>query len=140
MCVCVYVCSFIKTKFMAVGSGLCDADTVPVVVGASSVDHVDSFRYLGLFVHTTGRSSRDIASRISAASKAFGALRQPVFKNGHLSVSTKRNIFSACVLSLLLYGAECWVPLQRDVRRLSSFYHSCIHFILGITKKDVGCD
>ena len=81
---------------------LCDADTVPVVVGASSVDHVDSFRYLGSFVDTAGRSSCDIASRISAASKAFGALLQPVFKNGHLSLSNKRHIFSACVLSLLL--------------------------------------
>ena len=38
---------------------------------------------------------------------------------------------------MLLYGAECWVPLQRDVRRLSSSYTSCIRSILGITRRDI---
>ena len=38
---------------------------------------------------------------------------------------------------MLLYGAECWVPLHRDVHRLSSFYTSCVRSILGITRRDI---
>ncbi len=129
--------SFTKTKFMAIGVGLCEAEKLPVVIGDSTVEHVDAFRYLGSQVDSTGRSSLDICTRVATASKAFGALRQPVFKNVHLSIATKRHVFSACVLSLLLYSSECWVPLQQDVRRLSSYYNRCIRSILGISKKDV---
>ena len=122
---------------MAVGTGLGEADKAPITIGASQIDHMDVFRYLGSHIDDTGRSSYDIGMRIAAASKAFGALREPVFTNPHLSTRTKHLVFGACVLSVLLYGSECWVPLQRDVRRLSAFYNGCIRSILGIRKSDV---
>ena len=43
-------------------------------------------------------------------------------------------VFNAYVLSLLLYGSECWAPLQCDIRRLSSFHMRGIRSILGITQ------
>ena len=43
------------------------------------------------------------------ASRAFGALRKAVYLDKHLKLTTKRKIHNACVLSGLLYGAECWV-------------------------------
>ena len=49
---------------------------------------------------------------IGGASRAFGALRQPIFEDPDLSITTKRYIYRACVLSVLLYGSECWVPLK----------------------------
>ena len=128
--------SLIKTKFMVMGVDVQDEDTAPVVLSGSSIPHVTDFRYLGSLVDILGRSSLDIRSRIAAASKAFGALKKPVFRNTHLSVSTKRQVFTACVLPLLLYSAECWVPLQKDLCRLSCFYNSCIRSILGISKKE----
>ena len=126
-----------KTNFMAVGAGITEADRAPVIIGDSAIEHVSSFRYLGSHVDETGRSSFDIDKRIAAACRAFGALREPVFKNHQLSIRTKRLIFSACVLSVLLYGGECWVPLQQDLRRLSTFYHGCIRSVLGIRKSDI---
>ena len=47
----------------------------------------------------------EVEKRIASASKAFGALRQAVFKDAHLSVNTKRQEYKACVLSVLLYMA-----------------------------------
>ncbi len=131
--------SFTKTKFMAVGSGIEDLDVAPIHVGDSLVDNVSEFPYLGSLIDSSGRSTVDIRARIASASRAFGALRKPVFQNRHLSTVTKRHVFSACVLSLLLYGAECWVTLQDDVRRLNTFYMACIRSILGITRRDVRC-
>ena len=52
---------------------------------------------------------------IGGASRAFGALRQPIFEDLDLSITTKRYIYRACVLPVLLYGSECWVPLKRDL-------------------------
>ncbi|XP_065185994.1 uncharacterized protein LOC135816821 [Sycon ciliatum] len=77
---------------------------------SDTVECVTEFRYLGSIIDTYGRCSIDISSRIAAASRAFGSLRKPVFSNHHQSVRTKKNIFNACVVTILLYGAECWVP------------------------------
>ena len=40
---------------------------------------------------------------IAGASKAFGALNRAVFSDRNLSVNTKRQVYQACVLLVLLY-------------------------------------
>ena len=56
-------------------------------------------------------------------------------EEGHLhgqELTTKRN---ACVLSVLLYGAECWIPLRKHTWKLNTFHHRCIRIILGISNR-----
>ena len=53
----------------------------------------------------------------------------------HLKLTTKRKIYNACVLSVLLYGAECWVLLRKQEKKLNTFHHRCIRNILGITNR-----
>ena len=36
---------------------------------------------------------------------------------------------------MLLYGNECWVPLQRHLRKRNSFHHRCLYSVLGITNQ-----
>ena len=74
-------------------------------------------------------------SNIGNASKAFGALRQAVFKDKHLTVATKRRIYNACMLTVLLYSSECWAPLRRDLKKLNRFHHRCVCTVLGITSQ-----
>ena len=45
--------------------------------------------------------------RITQVSKAFGTLQRAVFVDRDLTTETKRKIYVACVLSILLYGSEC---------------------------------
>ena len=39
------------------------------------------------------------------------------------------------MLSVLLYGAECWIPLKKHIRKLNIFHHRCLRAILGITNR-----
>ena len=126
-----------KTKVMPVGYGLIARDRLPLMVVGDIVESVADFRYLGAIVHTDGRSAHEIKSRIAGASRAFGALRRTVFMDRNLSVATKCQVYEACVVSLLLYCSECWVPLSRDVAALSTFHMRCIRSILGITQLDI---
>ncbi|XP_065180383.1 uncharacterized protein LOC135810929 [Sycon ciliatum] len=121
---------------MVIGRDISDADLAPVCVGSNQIECITEFRYLGSIIDTSGRCSIYISSRIAAASRAFGSLRKPVSSNHHLSVRTKKNIFNACVVTILLYGAECWVPLQADIQRLSKFYMQSVRTVLGITRLD----
>ena len=73
---------------------------------------VHEFPYLGSLIAESGRAHEEVDRRIASASRAFGALQQPIFEDPGLSITTKRYIYRACVLSVLLYGSECWVPLK----------------------------
>ena len=65
--------------------------------------------------------------------KAFGALWEPIFRDSNLSLRTKRNVYKAVVLGVLLYGSETWTTKRDAVRRLEVFHNRCLKRILGIT-------
>ena len=114
-----------KTKLMVVGHNIMD-EKMPLLIGDSSIEYVDAFTYLGFVVASNTRIDADVDRRISSASRAFGALRQAVFKDCNLTITTKRQVYQACVLSVLLYRSECWTLLRRHLKRLNSFHHRCI--------------
>ena len=124
-----------KTKMMVTGNDIKDEEMAPILVGNDLIECVESFTYLGSVVIPNARIDAEVDRRIACASRAFGALRQAVFKDKNLTITTKRRVYQACVLSVLLYGSECWVPLRRHLRRLNAFHHRCIRTILGITSR-----
>ena len=124
-----------KTKFMAVGREAKEEDREPMMVEEGDIEHVNEFPYLGSVIAASGRMDPDIDKRITQASKAFGALRKSVFLDKNLSLNTKRKVYQACVLSVLLYGSECWIPLRKHLKKLDSFHNRCIRAVLGISNK-----
>ena len=127
--------SFHKTKFMVVGAAISVDDQQPLAVCGGLIEWVDLFPYLGSVI-VDGRSiDVEVDRRIANASKAFGALRQSVFDDCHLSIKTKRCVHQACVLSTLLYGSECWTPLHCHLRRLDSLHQRCVKAVLRVTNK-----
>ncbi len=129
-----------KTKFLVVGSNISDDDRAPLQLGDAEIACLPEFRYLGSLVHQDSRSSHDIAARVASASRACGSLQKAIFSNPHLAIHTKRCVFNACVLSLLLYGSECWTPLQSDIRKLTTFHMRCVRSILGVSRLKVWSD
>ena len=125
--------NFAKTKVMGCGVGLSPEDRLPLSVLGKTIEYVESFVYLGSLLSPDARSSAEVERRLACASRAFGAL-QCVFQDKDLSVRTKRLVYKACVLSTLLYGAECWVILRRDEIRLDAFHHRCLRAILGVSR------
>ena len=107
----------------------------PIDLPQGSTENVDEFPYLGSLVASNKMVDTEVNKCIANASKSFGALRCAVFKGKNLTTTTKWKVYQACVLSVLLYGAGCWTPLRRHLRRLDSFHHRCIRTILGITNQ-----
>ena len=123
-----------KTKGLAVGSALSEDDVSPVSVDGGQIEMVHEFTYLGSKLSYDGEITPEVSCRIARASKAFGCLREPVFLNRTLSTDTKRAVYKAVVVSILLYGAETWTLKAPDVRRLNSFHNRCVRTILGVTR------
>ena len=126
----------IKTKHMVVGREATSSDEESLPVHGGTIASVNQFPYLGSVVDASGKVDADVDRRITQASSAFGALRKPVFMDRDLNLATKRIVYQACVLSVLLYGSECWTLLKRHSRRLDAFHHRCIRSILGITNHE----
>ena len=124
--------SFHKTKLMVAGTGILESDVAPLCIGGSVVDTVPSFRCLGSVVESRGGVVLDLDDKIARASRTFGALRKPVFRDSSLSLLTKQVVYQTVVLGVLLYAAGTWPAKQKDIRRLEGFHHRCLRSILGI--------
>ncbi len=73
----------------------------------------------------------DVKNRITKACRVFGCLRTAVFNNPTLSIPTKRAVYRATVLAVLLYGADTWTLKARHMR---CFHNRCVRTILGVTR------
>ena len=81
--------SYSKTKLMVAGREISESDTGPLRI---EVECVEEFPYLGSIITASGRVDTEVERWITQASKAFGALRKPVFQDRNLSLHTKRVI------------------------------------------------
>ena len=88
-------------------------------------------------MESDGGITKDVEDRIARASKAFGALRRPVFGDKDLSLRTKRLVYRAVVLGVLLYGSETWANKRIASRRVEAFHNRCLRSILGLNS---GCN
>ena len=115
------------------GSVDCD-DLQPLIIGGMAIEVVSDFWYLGAIVESKGETMKDVEERITRASKAFGALCRPVFRDSTLSLVTKRMVYHTIVLGVLLYGAETWTNKKAAIQKLESFNNKCLRWIMGITR------
>ena len=87
----------------------------------NDVEVVDKFTYLGSIITNTGDLQPDINRRIGLATGVMRSLRQPLWRHSSISLETKLRVYQASVLSVLLYGSECWPISTSMCSRLSAF-------------------
>ena len=68
-------------------------------------------------------------ARLGTARGAFIRLKS-ILKSTNTSRKTK--LYNSCVLPVLLYGAECWRMIEKDINKLSSFHNGYLRGILKI--------
>ena len=105
-------------------------------INETTLDDVEKFTYLGSTLSKNTTLDQEIATRLGKASTTFGRLTKRVWKNRHLSIRTKVRVYEACVLSILLYGAESWATYRPQESKLSAFHTFNLRFILGKTWED----
>ena len=106
-------------------------DNQPIVIGIDDVENVDSFTYLGSVMDADKGSTADISARLKNARAAYYKLRK-VWASSQYRRKTKLRIYKSNVMSVLLYGAECWKVNQNDGQRLNAFHNICLRRILHI--------
>ena len=106
-------------------------DNQPIVIGIDDVETVGSFTYLGSVMDADKGSTADKSARLKKARAAYYKLRK-VWASSQYRRKTKLRIYKSNVMSVLLYGAECWKVSQNDGQRLNTFHNRCLLRILRI--------
>ena len=123
-----------KTKGLVMGRHLQPSDKLPMQLDGGTIELVEDFTYLGSKITEDEEVRKEVATRIGKASRAFGCLQKSIFQNHRLAVRTKREVYWATVLSVLLYGMETLTIKSESERRLSEFHNRCIRSIMGVSK------
>ena len=104
-----------------------------------AIKQVDNFKYLGSFVTNkpTGRRkgsflAKELESRMKKASDAFYRLAAPLYRRKDIPLRYKVRMYKTTALPVLLYGSETWSPNRDELRRLESWQHRCIRYMMGI--------
>ena len=117
-----------KTEHMRININ----DPLELKLGDEKIKQVDDFRYLGSQI---GSTSNDISKRIANAWVAFWQLTK-IWRAPNIELSLKTNIFTAAVVSILLYGCESWVTTSNIENQLNVFGTKCLRIILRISLLD----
>ena len=114
-----------KSEVMYVGRGSGEVRVEDVTLRGETIREVGEFTYLGSVVTTDGKSTKDIEKRRAGARRAFGTLRQRLWKRREISLRVKMKIFNAIILPVLLYGATAWALTRTEENRLDALEMGC---------------
>ena len=94
-----------KTMSMAAGQCVDEKDKEPMDVEGGEIENVEEIFYLGSLITTAGRVDADIEVSVAKASEA---LRRAVFGDRNLTLRTKRKVYQARFLSVIMsYPEAC---------------------------------
>ena len=100
------------------------------IVSNYTLEVVNKFTYLGSIVTSNNSLASELNVRISNASTTMGKLSQRVWENKKVNIAVKIKVYSVCVISIMLYGAEYWATYARQERKLNVFHLRCLRTIL----------
>ena len=87
--------------------------------------------YFGGLVTCDGKAGRELVRRLGEGRRVFDGLEK-IWSHAGITRSRKLQIYSACVVSKILYSMESLWLLQADRTRLDAFHYKCLRKILGI--------
>ena len=85
---------------------------------------------MGAHVRGSG-GTEDIRARLGKARAVYSKLVK-IWKNGQVTYKTKIKIFKSNVISVLLYGYECWRMTKTDEKKLDAFLHESLRRMFKI--------
>ena len=86
---------------------------------------------MGVVLIKDGSCEKDIHCRFGKASPVFARL---IWKNKHVSIQTKSKLYEVFVLSVFLYGTECWT-LRKGEHRILTAEMGWLRKLVGVSRR-----
>ena len=105
-----------------------------ITLSDEALETMENFSYLGSILSNNFTLDKELNTRLGKAATFFGRLSKRVWSNKSLTLHTKLKVHHACVLSILLYGADTLTTKQE--LKLYSFHLRCLGTSLGVKWQD----
>ena len=120
-----------KTVIMSHGT-----QVAKTTLNDEALETVKNFSYLGSIMSNNFTLDMELHTRLGKAATSFGRLSKRVWSNKSLTLHTKLKVYHACMLSILLYGAETWTTYHKQELKLNSFHLHCLCIMLCVKWQD----
>ena len=106
-------------------------DGVIKTMGGEDVKRKDSMVYLGGLLTADGRIGPELGRRLGMAQRVFQEL-QRVWRHANITRERKKQIYTSCVLSQLMYCLHTAWLNEAERKKLDGFHCRCLRRICGI--------
>ena len=96
------------------------------------VEFIRTFNYHGSTLSNNGDLKPEINRQRTLATSVMQSLSRPLRWHRHISQKTKLRTYNACVMSVLLYGAETWALNAALNARINGFDTRALRRLEGI--------
>lgn len=125
-----------KSKVMMVARTEEQIEPIRMECDGEVLEQVDSYQYLGITIHETGKIQMEIRNRIKKTTAAYFSISNTLFGKKEIEKKTKTRVYQAILEPILLYGSESWTNTESDSSRISAVQMKCLRRIAGKTRWD----
>jgi len=111
-----------------------DCSMLKIVCNGEVLEQVNTFRYLGAIITSTGDCIVEIRSRLGSARSAITSLNS-MWKDRALSKELKARLMRILVRPVATYGCETWTLKVSDRKRISAFEMTSYRRMLRISRR-----
>ena len=108
---------------------------LPLQLGGEQVEVVNHFCYLGDVLSGEGGVERTIKARTAAAWRKWRDI-SGLLTNKSVPLTNRGGVYSSCVRSVLLYGAETWSLTKKQEEHIQSCDRRMLRYMAGVSLTD----
>ena len=129
--------NILKTKIVVFKQGGKISDEEKWNFNGHVLEVVNSFKYLGCFLSSSGSFTNCITDLVCSARRALFGLKRYFKSNSETLPETQLDLFSSMVSPILNYGSEVWGMRKADP--IETFHLSFLKSILGVKTSTPNC-
>ncbi|XP_055379481.1 uncharacterized protein LOC129610789 [Condylostylus longicornis] len=123
-----------KTKSMTISK---HPLRVKLAVYNQPIEQVMEFKYLGNLITSSRDLSKEVKTQSIKAASISGYLRDVIWKNSYMRISSKIRIYKTCVRPVLTYGVETRADTKETQSKMQTVEMQTLRTIAGFTKLDM---
>lgn len=109
----------LKTKAVIFGHDITKSLVPKFIINGKPLEIVDSYCYLGIILHKSGKLAEAKNSLKTKAMRAFFGMKRTLNRT-KLSTRAVTTLFDSLIKPILLYGAPIWTPTSSIIKNLSA--------------------
>ena len=95
-----------------------------------------SFEYLEIIASSSRNTYDEVKTQVNKAARVSGCLHHTIWKNKHMSITSKARIYRTAVRPILTYAAETRADTNRTKRALRTTEMRVLQAIAGVTLRN----